>query len=97
MKFNLKTLLSVLALIPQLIELVDATVKSVEAALVGVPGASKFAAAEAKLNTLLAAAIKDAEVLSAVNAVLAPMINAAVAAFNAAGFFKRSTPAAVAP
>lgn len=93
---NLKAILTAISLVPQILPLVDQTVQSIETALQGMPGSSKFAAAEAKINSLLSAAIADVAVLADVKAIVSPLINAAVAAFNAAGLFKKAAPAATA-
>jgi hypothetical protein len=79
-----------LTLIPQILPLIDTTVKSVEEALPGFSGSEKFAAAEAKVNSILTAVETDVAVLSTLRGIVSPLINAAVAAFNAAGLFKKS-------
>jgi len=90
---SLGSFLSALALLPQLVTLVDSTVKQIEASLSGFSGSAKFAAAEAKVNSVLQAVGTDAAALSSVSGLIGPLINAAVAAFNAAGLFKKAAPA----
>ena len=94
---NLKALLTALSLVPEILPIVNSTVQDIEVALANIPGAQKLAAAEAKINTYLAAAIADVSVLADLKAVVIPLINAAVAAFNAAGLFKKAATQAVAP
>lgn len=90
---NIKAFLTALSLIPGFLTIVSQTVQAIEAALVGFSGSQKLAAAEAQVNTFLAAAISDAKVLGDVQAILVPVISSTVAAFNAAGLFKKSAPA----
>lgn len=88
--FSISALFGVLSLVQELPTLVMNVVVEVEnsiGTIPGVSGSSKLAAAEAKINSLLQAAIKDAGVLSSISGVLQPMINAAVAMFNAGGVF----------
>lgn len=87
---NIKAFLTALQLIPGFLTIVSQTVQAIEAALVGFSGNQKLAAAEAQVNAFLAAAIADAKVLSDVQGILAPVISATVAAFNAAGLFKKA-------
>lgn len=85
---NLKAFVSALELIPSLLPLVDQVVQSVETSLSALPGAQKLAAAEAKLNTYLTTFEADVSVVTDLKAILTPLVNAAVAAFNAADVFK---------
>jgi hypothetical protein len=80
-------IVSVITQLPELLGLVNTTVKEVETTLAGSPGTAKLAAVVAKINTYLTAAEADATTLANVQSVLTPLINAAVAAFNAAGLF----------
>lgn len=93
---NLKSLftglVTALTLAPQFFKIVDDTVKQVETDLAGFAGNVKFQAVEAKVNSFLAAASDDLNVVEDLKNILAPTINAAVALFNAAGIFKHSTP-----
>lgn len=91
MSFSLATMFSVLSIVPELPTLVNNIVVEVENSIGQIPGISsnqKLAAAEAKVNTFLKAAIQDAGALSSLSSILQPMINAAVAMFNAANVFK---------
>lgn len=93
----LGTLFGVIQVLPQLPQLVNNVVVEVENTLNGVPGISgsqKAAAAEAKINSLLKVAIQDAGIISSAATVITPLINAAVAMFNASGLFKKATPTA---
>lgn len=92
---SLSSFLSDLSLLPQVAQLVDDTVKQIETALSGLPGTAKFAAAEAKVNAVLSAVVADAQVLSSLQGILGTLINAAVAAFNAAGIFAHAAAADV--
>ncbi|HEV2540209.1 MAG TPA: hypothetical protein VGU03_10930 [Frateuria sp.] len=94
---NLKALITALTLIPSFLTLVNQTVQAVEQALSGLSGADKLKAAEAQINAFLAAAIADTKVLTDVQAILAPVIGSAVAAFNAAGLFKHGPKAVADP
>lgn len=94
---SLSSFLSALALLPQLVTLVDSVVKQVESSLSGFSGNAKFAAAEAKVNSLLQSVSTDAAALSSISGLIGPLINAAVASFNAAGLFKKAAPAPAAP
>lgn len=86
---NLKLILSLLTALPQLFSIVDATVQSVETALGDATGSTKLAAASAKVNSVLNSVGADVALVSNVQGVLTPMINASVAMFNAAGVFKK--------
>lgn len=89
MKF-ITTLMSVLSIVPQMLSLIDQVVVNVEHGLgqiPGITGSQKLAAAEAKVNSFLKDAIADVKVLGMVTEAVKPLINAAVAAFNAAGLF----------
>ena len=91
-------LMTAIGMIPQLLSLIDQVVVNIEQGLgqiPGITGSQKFAAAEAKVNTFLKAAITDAGLLGAVQTVVKPLIDGAVAAFNAAGFFKHKTASGV--
>lgn len=94
----LGTLFGVLQILPQLPQLVNNVVVEVENTLNGVAGISgsqKLAAAEAKINSLLQVAIQDAGVLSSASGLIIPLINSAVAMFNASTLFKKAaTPTA---
>lgn len=88
---NLKAFITALTLIPQFLVIVNQTVQAIETALSGFSGSQKLAAAEAQVNAFLAAAITDAKVLSDVQGILTPVINATVQMFNAAGIFKHAS------
>lgn len=88
---NLKAIITAISLIPQLLPLVDETVKSVETSLAGFSGADKLNAALAKLNVYLTAFEEDVAVLANLKTILTPLVNAAVAAFNVAGLFKKAS------
>ncbi|MGN6312868.1 MAG: hypothetical protein ACTHMO_03800 [Rhodanobacteraceae bacterium] len=88
---NLKAFITALTLIPQFLVIVNQTVQAIETALSGFSGSQKLAAAEAQVNAFLSAAISDAKVLSDVQAILTPVINATVQMFNAAGIFKHAS------
>lgn len=88
---NLKAFITALTLIPQFLVIVNQTVQAIETALQGFSGSQKLAAAEAQVNAFLAAAIQDAKVLSDVQGILTPVINATVQMFNAAGIFKHAS------
>jgi hypothetical protein len=90
---NLKALITAITLVPQILPLVDQTVHSIETSLQGVSGSDKFKAAEAKVNSILDAVEQDLAVLTDLKAIVTPLINAAVAAFNAAGLFTHSVAA----
>lgn len=99
MSFSLSALFSVLSVVQELPTLVNNVVVEVENSVGQIPGISsnqKLAAAEAKINSFLQSAIQDAGLLSSVSTILTPMINAAVAMFNASGVFKSKAPAATA-
>lgn len=90
----LANLMTALSVAPSLLNLVDQVVVNVEQGLNAAPGISgskKFAAAEAKVNGFLSAAITDTNTLEAVKTVVSPLVNASVAAFNAAGLFSHKT------
>lgn len=91
---SLSSILAALSLVPNIFTVVDQAVVSVENSLVGVPGISgsaKLQAAEAKVNAFLTAAGADIAAVTNLSAVLTPLINAAVAVFNASGVFKKSS------
>lgn len=86
--------LSALAVVPQLLTVIDQVVVNVETGIgqvAGIGGSQKLAAAEAKVNSFLADAVSDVKILSGVEVLVKPLINGAVAAFNAAGIFKHKT------
>ena len=95
---NLKALFGAinlaLTLAPQFESIISSTVQDVEKKLAGFPGATKLAAAEAKINSLLSTVSDDLNVINDIKEILQPEINAAVALFNAAGVFKKSAAAA---
>ena len=91
---NIAAFFSALSAVPQLLNLVDQAVVSVEQSLQGIPGAQKSAAAVAKINGWLQVAQVDAAAITSLQGILGGLINAAVAAFNAAQIFHKSTPAA---
>lgn len=85
---NLATILQVLTAIPQLASLINTIVQDIETAFPGLSGNQKFAAASAKLQVILSAAIQDTALLQNAMSVAGPLINAAVAVFNVTGLFK---------
>lgn len=89
-------ILSFIAQLPGIIKLIDQIVLSVEAAFPNASGSEKLAAATAKVNTILSVAMTSSQALSDVSAIVGPLVNSSVAAFNAAGVFKKSAPAVVA-
>lgn len=89
---NLKAIATALSLIPQLMPLVDNVVVSVEAAIPDLPGATKLQAALAKVESLMAAASDEVNIFAEIKPTVVLMVNAAVAAFNAIGLFKKATP-----
>lgn len=91
---NIAAFFSAISAIPQILNLIDQAVVSVEQSLQGMPGAQKAAAATAKLNGWLQAAQVDAAAITSLQGILGGLINAAVAAFNAAGLFHKAPPAA---
>ncbi len=94
---SLSAVFTLLSLVPNAFSLIDQAVQSVEASLATVPGvtgSAKLQAAEQKVNTFLAAAGADIATVSSLSGVLTPLINAAVAIFNANGLFKKATSAA---
>jgi len=82
-------ILSFITQLPGIIKLIDQVVLSVEAAFPTATGSQKLAAATAKVNTILGAAVTDSQALSSLTTVVTPLINASVAAFNAAGTFAK--------
>jgi phage gp29-like protein len=93
---SLSAFLAALQLIPQVVSLVNSTVQEMESVLSGFAGNAKFAAVEAKVNSILTSLGTDANVVADLQTVIGPLINAAVAAFNASGLFKKAAPAAAA-
>lgn len=100
MKF-FAALMTAIGLVPQLLSLVDQVVVNVEQGIgqiPGITGSKKLAAAEAKVDSFLKDAITDVNVLTDVRAMITPIVNAAVAAFNASGLFThKPAPAANEP
>lgn len=93
MSLKLTTIATALALLPNLFTVVDQAVQSVESSLANVPGISgsaKLQAAEQKVNALLTSAGADVAAVSGLGAIVTPLINEAVAIFNAVGLFKKS-------
>lgn len=91
---SLSAFLTALSLVPQVVTLINSAVQEMESALSGLAGSAKFAAVEAKVNSILTSVGTDANVLADLQTVIGPLINAAVAAFNAAGLFKSDSAAA---
>lgn len=88
------SIFTILTLVPNLFTVIDQAVQSVESSLAGVPGVSgsaKLQAAEQKVNAFLAAAGVDLSAITSASTVLTPLINAAVAIFNATGLFKKAS------
>jgi len=83
----LQILLSLISLLPGLMTLVNQAVQAVEQALPTASGAQKLAAVEAQINTFIAAVTTEAKALGDLQTVLRPLINSAVAMYNAAGIF----------
>lgn len=96
MTLSLVALTSILAAAPQLVGLVNNTVVEVEQMIGTLPGASKLAAAEAKLGVYLNDAVQDTETLANLTSVVPTLINAAVSMFNAAKVFTSKTVVAAA-
>lgn len=98
MSFSLKNVVAVISFLPTLDSLISSTVTTVESALSGFSGSQKFQAAEAKVNSFLSTLSADVNVISDLQTIAGPLINAWVAAFNAAGLFQHksqtATPAA---
>lgn len=91
---SLSVIVTALSLVPNLFSVIDQAVQSVEASLANVPGitgSAKLQAAEQKVNAFLTAAGADVAALTNLSSVLTPLINAAVAIFNATGLFKKSS------
>ncbi len=86
---NLALLLGVMSALPQLFGLVNSTVHEVENVFGTLPGATKYAAATAKVNSILQTAVTDVNTLQAASQAVGPLVNASVAMFNAAGVFPR--------
>jgi len=97
MSFNLKTIVAVISFLPALDSLVSSTVTTVEQALGGFSGSQKFQAAEAKVNSFLATLTADVNVIQDLQAIASPLINAWVAAFNAAGLFSHKSSTTATP
>lgn len=94
---SLSAVFAILSLVPNLFSVIDQAVQSVETSLAGVPGitgSAKLQAAEQKVNAFLVAAGADIAAVTNLSTVLTPLINAAVAIFNATGLFKKTAPAA---
>lgn len=81
---NLKSLMAAIALVPSIVPLVRDTVQEVETLFAALPGAQKLAAATARVESLIDAAITDLGVVTKLKTIVEPLINAAVAMFNEA-------------
>jgi hypothetical protein len=90
---NLAILLQVLAAVPQMATLVNTIVQDIETTFPSLPSNQKFAAASAKLQVILSAAIQDTALVQNAIQVAGPLINAAVAVFNVTGLFKHNNAA----
>lgn len=93
----LSLLVSLLSMLPGLLNVVDQAVKAVEDAMPSATGAQKFAAAEARVNAIVSTLVQDTQVVSNLAGVLKPLINSAVAMFNAAGIFGHTSTKEAAP
>lgn len=95
---SLASILSIFSIIPELFGIIDAAVLSIENSLGSIPGvtgAQKLAGATIKVNAAMTAAGADVSALAAIEKIITPMINAAVAVFNSVGLFnKPAAPAA---
>jgi hypothetical protein len=81
--FSISALLQALAMLPQIETLIGSIVQSVEAAFGStISGSAKLSAAEAKLNSYLSELNVATGVVTDIQAVATPLINAAVAMFN---------------
>lgn len=87
---KIANVLSILAAIPELLHFVSQTVQEVELVSAGIPGAQKFAAAEAMINAFLATATEDVAAVAQVSGVLKPLIDSLVAMFNSLGMFHKA-------
>lgn len=91
MSFSLKNIVAVISFLPTLDTLISSTVTTIEQSLSGFTGSQKFQAAEAKVNSFVSTLSADVNVISDLQAIAGPLINAWVAAFNVAGLFKHAS------
>lgn len=87
---SLAAILSVIQLVPSLFTVIDNAVVSVEQTLAGVSGSQKLQAALTKVSAFLQAAGVEVSTIASLGGVLTPLVNAAVAIFNATGIFGHS-------
>lgn len=87
---SISAFFSALSLVPQLINLVDQAVVSVEQSLQGLSGSQKLAAALAKIDGWLKAVGQDVSAVAGIQPVLEGLVAASVAAFNAAKVFQHA-------
>ena len=90
---NLSAIFKSISLIASLLPLISGFVQQIEAALPGVPGATKLQAVTTAVLTYLNKIEADIDVIAAAKTELAPIISGLVAAFNLSGLFKKAAPA----
>lgn len=93
---NLTSALQAIKLVIGLLPLIASFVKQVEEDLAGFAGTAKLQAVVAAVETYLAKAETAADIIKAVEAQLGPVIASLVAAYNAAGLFKKAAPSTLA-
>lgn len=93
----MQNLFKALALIPSLLPIIAAFVQQVETLLAGSDGSKKLAAVLAAVLAYVQKMEADAAVIQSLTGLLTPLINAAVAMFNAAGIFNKGSAAAGTP
>ena len=87
LKALVSTLVAVISILPQLNQLVDNAVTSVEAAFPDASGSDKLKAAEAKVGAWLTDLGADVGFITTVTPILKTFIAGSVAAFNVLGLF----------
>lgn len=90
---NISAVLKALALIPSLLPIISAFVQQAEDLLAGASGSAKLQAVCASINAYIVKIEGDVTVVTELQKLVAPLIDATVAMFNAAGLFKKSTAA----
>lgn len=88
---NLSAILTAIATLGSLLPTIESLVQQAETIVGSGNGSTKLAYVEAAVNSFLAKAVADAEVLANVQTLLAPTISTIVAAFNLKGLFAKKT------
>lgn len=91
---NFAAILTAISTLSSLLPTIESLVKQAETIIGSGNGSTKLAYVESAVNTFLAKAVADADVLASLQTLIGPAITAIVASFNIKGLFAKSAPSA---